>query len=418
MSDALRRLALALIVGLVPPGAAATLRADEPPAEAPVAPEDPADPLSDMPPAPADAPLPAWLEPGARVTYFGGATSLPGIRETLEEEEGDDDARERRWKRRDGSLVPPPDFEAAAGAGFTEYDVVAVNARAIGVTRRTLIFADARMQSVLAVSIDGLVGDRDKIADAWKHPARLRALVEERKPGRVVRRGSYPLDGRDHDAVTVRVSGEGGYFRYTFDLDTGLLLVFSSSTIDETRNLTRITNVRLRGVRKRGLPWAARPMPAWLARLGRMEFAGTQENSLGAGMVPPWKVSATVTIGRWVGDCGIGEYASTVDFGYGRGETTKSPQVYGPARGDPLGIDPAILAKLEPGTKIDEDPITRRVLRVAARDARHASIVEEGPLDGTQYVYETTRGQLVAITARQQQGPALLTVDLRVTGVR
>jgi len=364
---------------------------------------------------------PAWLRPGARATYFSGMATLPGVSTQLVPDENGN------WRDGNGRTYREDQVQGTGGGGYTQYDFVDVSPESIGVMMSIHTFADAGLQQTTQTSAQPLLGDRNGVTDLWVPPAKLRALVEQQGGGLTVRRVKYPLNGRTFDAVVTQSKSDSGYQRYTYDLDTGLLLVFSASStganvatrvggqVQQGAGGTTITSVVLRNVRQVQLPWTGQQAPQWLQAGKRLDYEGSLKNSLMEGTLAPWRYGITVDVAERRGALTIAKLQTRLDYGTGAGPQTQEGQlVYGPASFANLFLDPRALQKLSRGQELDRDPVTGRRLVFVGSDGRTATIAEQGPLDQQSYSYDLQSGVLVATVLQQQQGPATLTTQLQL----
>lgn len=364
---------------------------------------------------------PAWLRPGARATYFSGMATLPGVSTQLVPDENGG------WRDGNGRTYREDQAQGTGGGGYTQYDFVSVSPECLGVMMSIHTFADAGLQQTTQSSASPLLGDRNGLTDLWVPPAKLRAMVEQQGGGLTVRRVRYPLNGRTFDAVVTQSKSDSGYQRYTYDLETGLLLVFSASStganvatrvgdqIQQGAGGTTITSVVLRNVRTVQLPWTGQQAPQWLQPGKRLDYTGSLKNSLMEGTLAPWRYGITVDVAERRGDCTIAKLQSRLDYGNGAGPQTQDFQLlYGPASFANLFLDPRALQKLSRGQELDRDPVTGRRLVFVGSDGRTATIAEQGPLDQQSYSYDLQSGVLVATVLQQQQGPATLTTQLQL----
>lgn len=365
--------------------------------------------------------FPAWLRPGARATYFSGVATLPGVSTQLVPDDNGG------WRDGNGRSYREDQVPGTGGGGYTQYDFVSVTPDCLGVMMSIHTFADAGLQQTTQTSSQPLLGDRNGLTDLWVPPAKLRALVEQQGGGLTVRRVKYPLNGRTFDAVVTQSKSDSGYQRYTYDLDTGLLLVFSASStganvatrvgnqIQQGAGGTTITSVVLRNVRTVQLPWTGQQAPQWLQQGKRLDYAGSLKNSLAEGTLAPWRYGLGLEVTERRGDCTIAKLQSMLDYGTGAGPQTQDFQLlYGPASFANLFLDPRALQRLQRGQELDRDPVTGRRLVFVGSDGRTATIAEQGPLDQQSYSYDLQSGVLVATTLQQQQGPATITTQLQL----
>lgn len=366
---------------------------------------------------------PAWLQAGARVTYYSGSASLPGVRSQLVEHP------EGGWVDGSGRRYREEEVMGTGGAGFTQYDFVNVAPDCLAASMTMFVFAGAQLETVSRSLTQGVVGDANGFTDIWLPPARLAAMEERQTPGLTIVRSTYPIGGRAYDAITTQVTSQTGYVRHTYDLESGLLLAYSSSSVGSSvvtplgdtsttgSGSTTITSVQLRNVRTVHVPWTGQRAPQWLQPGQRLHFAGTQGTSLdGQTVAAPFRYDAQITVDRRLGDCLVAKLTTRLDFGNGMGQDGQSAQVYGPASVSHLFLDPALVPRLQPGHVVDQDPVTGWRIMFVGSDGRYATIGEQGSLEQQTYTYDLQNGALVATAMRQQIGPALIALDLRLQG--
>ncbi|MBL9080001.1 MAG: PDZ domain-containing protein [Planctomycetes bacterium] len=370
-------------------------------------------------PAGAIGDLPAWLRTGARAIYFAGTATLPGVSTQLVP------ADDGSWVDGNGRRYREDAVPSTGGGGLNQYDFVHVAPDCIAANLTSLVYADAGLQTVTRANVMAMVGDANGLADLWLPPAKLRAMAEQESPGQRVRRTRYPLLGRTFDAIVVQTRADSGYQRYTYDLDTGLMLVFSASSTGAAvltpngdraqtgAGATTIATVMLRDLRQLNLPWADQRAPQWLQDGQRFVYTGTLRNSLAEGL-PPWRYEFTAAVQRRAGPAVLAQVTSSVDYGTGQAVPLEGSRVYGPGTVGNLWLDPSKLQGLQAGTVIDRDPTTGWQIAFVGSDGRHATIAEQGPLDQQSYTYDLQSGMLVATASRQQQGPATIAIDLQL----
>lgn len=374
--------------------------------------------------APADSAatgdFPAWLRPGARATYFAGTATLPGV--TTQLVPSDDGG----WVDGNGNRYSEEKVPSTGGGGLNQYDFVHVAPDCVAANMTSLVYADAGLQTVTRAHVLAVVGDGNGLADLWVPPRKLRAMAEQETAGQRVRRMQYPMLGRTFDAIVVQTKGDSGYQRYTYDLDTGLMLVFSASTTGAAvltpngdrastgAGATTIATVMLRDLRQVTLPWTGQRAPKWLQDGQRFVYSGTMRNSLTEGLAP-WRYEFAVQVQRRFGIAALAKVATNVDYGAGPGAPIEGNRVFGPGGFAGLWLDPSKLEGLQAGAVLDRDPTTGWQLTFVGSDGRNATIAEQGPLDQQSYTFALQSGMLVATSSRQQQGPATIAIDLQLT---
>ena len=379
-------------------------------------------------PLPADAAVPEWLKPGTRVTWFVGSAQIPGVSSTLEEDENGnwvDPATNRRYSEQRSA--------GSGGAGFLQMDFVHAGPDGVAAEAHNHMLMDATNGNTMSGFTTGYVGDLSALGDYWVNPARLAQLKVGRDGGVQILRGPYPLEGRVYQSVSIKTTTPSGYTRYTYDVVTGLCLVYSASTvgratqtIDPTSGQVSpgagahtIVHTRLLGVRDLRLPWAAQPMPAWLKQGGRLEYSGTYGTVIPGAEVPPQRLDLAVSIDRLTPGFGVAKLYSRLAPLYGNQPTeSTSDRVVGGALMAPLYIAPAILRRLPADTVLDEDPITRVRTVFAGVQNNVATVVQRGPLESSQFGYDLDSGAMVVSGSQTQQGPATVQIQLRLAGRR
>jgi hypothetical protein len=382
--------------------------------------------LGGVPPAPAGTGLPEWLKTGARATFYAGSATLPGVRTTLVEDD------QGNWVDPQGRRYSPQEQQGTAGAGYTQYDFAHVGDDGIAVHQCSYVFMDAQLQTTVLASSQGLVGDRNQVADIWIHPARLAAMQEQESQGYRVRRLRYPLNNRTYNAISSQTTSQAGYSRATYDLDSGLLLVMTSSflgkatqtpnpdgTSSSGAGATTIASTYLVAVRDLNLPWLRQSLPPAVQAGRQFLYRGTYANSLSEGLLAPWGFLGVIDIERVLGGFATGKLTTQIDYGNGAApQGGSTPRVFGAGVVGPLFIEPRVLQSLQHGQVLDEDQVTGRRAGVLGNDGSSVTIGEQGPLDSGTWTYDLRSGMLVGVGAQQQQGPATITIRAQLQNGR
>ncbi|MBK8095743.1 MAG: hypothetical protein IPK26_01465 [Planctomycetes bacterium] len=364
--------------------------------------------------APDTSGLPPFLRAGTRFAYFSGSKTMPGASaQFVPDDKGGLTINGRNYRQEE--------LEGSAGGGYTIYDVVHASAAGVALQQGSYVYADATLQTVTRAAAVPVVGDTQAVGEIWIHPARLAAMAEEDTPRLRVRRVRYPLDGREYDAITTQLQGPEGYWRNTYDLATGLLLVHTSCAIGKSiltqvganmagagAGSTTVATMRFLGLRELALPWAGQALPEALGAGQRLTYRGEATNSLGQGIVAPWPHLAEFLIEQVNGGFALGRLWTRTDYGAGTPSESQGPIVLGAGQTSPLFIDPAVLRALRPQQRLDQDPLLRRELAVLGVDQGYVTIREHGPLDAVDTTYEQRTGIAVQIVVTQQQGPATI----------
>ncbi len=356
--------------------------------------------------------LPDWLQPGARVTYFQGTATLATAGQILVQDD------KGNWINLMGQKFAEKDNPSSGGAGLFQFTVLAADARVVAAETQTFVVTDAQGGRVTSVATGSLVGTPAALSDYWVSPADLAARPDAKQGGVTVRRMPYAILDRTYDALVAEVRTATTYRRAAYDLRTGLLLVLSTSSVGATGYVpnpngtstlmaggTTISSTILADRRQLSLPWLEDPRPEELARGARLDFRGTYATAVAGSPEVPQALSTSFTIGdagaRWV--LARNAVALTPVLG-GSPQQSVVECAFGSASSLPLWIRPATIARLEPGTVVDEDPATHFRTTFAGVRGDVAVVVQEGPFDRVESAFHVRTGLLVASSSAQQLG--------------
>lgn len=367
--------------------------------------------------------MPPAIAPGVRVTWYLGSATLNGVRSQLVQDD------QGNWvDPQSGQRYSDRENPNAAGAGFLQLTILAADAQGIAGDTRNFVMLDPARGSVTSTVTQGLVGDAETLGEYWIHPRKLAATQEEKTPGHRVARLKYPLEGQVFDAIVFETRNASGYFRNTYDLATGLLLVGSSSTtgasvptvdpngrVSPGSGATTITSMMLRNVRDLQLPWAGAAAPA-LRRGEQRGYTGSYSTQIQGVPEMPMQYSFAVQIESAQRGFVVAKTRSRLESGYSAPQESETTRVFGVPMLAGLFVPPAVLRSLRPEQVLDEDPITRfRTVFAGVQDG-HAVIVEQGPNETNRFAYELASGMLGAMDFRQTNGVGTTVVRLAVTG--
>jgi len=376
--------------------------------------------------APAAVPLPAWLKRGVRVTYLSGSASVPGeTRILMPDPKGD-------WVGPDGRRLAVGEARGTGSMGYHEYTIVAADERTVAADLRMFLLLDPDPAGRCSPrGGSALVGTPDGLDAFWFHPAKLAALRDDNAGGFKVTRGQFPLNGKLYNTLTKEVRGDKGYTRLIYDLETGLQLVHSSSWLGQPTVLagpdgigragapsTMVGTVTLSRVRPLDIPWAQDDFPAW-ADGRRLDYRGIYQTFVPGSPVFEQGMTVSAAFGKagkgWVPVKITTQVAGLIGS---PPIEVANDRAASPMSASPHWISPQTLRKLRAGQVIDDDPVTRFRTTVAAVEANAVVLVEQGPVDRTQAVYDPNTGTLSAITTDQDQGTGRTRVQLRLDAPR
>ncbi len=314
---------------------------------------------------------PTWLREGTRATYYVGSAD-----------------------------------SASAGAGFTQYDVVAKDRRHVVLSARTFfdigggLTANGVPPGVYAPGIGPF----------WIHPDVLVTAEERAGRGVSVLRGPYPIDNVQFQAVRINMQGDAGTNSWVFEEDTGMLLFYSHSLGNE-RGDQFIAQIRFMNLRRVRLPWRATRAPAWVREGTTLRYEGVETTQLvgSPGVAVP---IATVTEhkqveSRWSWTTTT-NYRQGMAFGTVDG-VTGIAQLTGAA-----WLPAQALAAAPRRPLIDKDPMTGAETTFA-RERGMVVLTEEGPTWRNVLAYDGESGLMVYARNESLNGAAVFATELRLT---
>lgn len=338
---------------------------------------------------PADQPVvPEWVVPGARITQYGASSQHTKRNRTRDNRWREEDERERQ--RDIDSGMPMDEVERRArqreeqrasdrrlyntGTGgycFFQYDIVSVTEAGVLMEMRLYLINPAtNNRPELSYAIQTKLYDHATGGGLWMAPDLLRAALEENVPDGVssAYRAPYSIDEHTYDAVALVLDSGDTTIRRVYDTATGIQLY--QSQITDTADLRSHQSTELAGFRVAELPWIGTQYTDWARGLAGFSYEGSfvavMPQTPGLGAIPdnvyPMEVALRVeepaahTLGATVqvGIQGLGPDAPVVE------EVLLSPN-------QRLGmyIAPQVLAGLERGQVLDEDPVIGYTIRVS-----------------------------------------------------
>ena len=377
-------------------------------------------------PAAAAAGPPPGIGPGTRLVYYAASASIPGERTQLVQDQHGvwvDRATGQRWSEQD---VPGP-----AGAGYLVAQVAYLDAQRVALSQRHYLIDPTSGQAMLMPSgAAGTVSHAGCAGDAWVHPLALAALPDMEQSGTRVIRMPYQLGDRTFDAIRIQTATANGFTAYVYDLPSGLLLYFGSSTVGAGgltpqaggtsapgRGSTLLVNGWLRDVQQVEVPWRDAPPPAWVAQFAELDYQGTYTVMTPGSPTFPLPIQERVSVvargAGWVQASADRWMYSPQQAPVGHERTVS---VHGPATVGGLWIAPEALARLTQGQVVERCSVVGVTTSVSAVGADTVTLSEVGPLHRQDLVYDRRSGVLVGSTLVQQVGGTPNVAELRLVG--
>ncbi|MBC7785445.1 MAG: PDZ domain-containing protein [Burkholderiales bacterium] len=416
------------------------------PAPAPAPPQGPRVPLGQAPapmPLPTPQPMPpqidptgvaatarafpAWMKRGTTITLWSGSATIPGATSVLHQDD------KGNWVDPQGNRFSAGDNPGAGGYGFTVMTILDITDTQIAVDARTYTVLDPQSGNAATMSAVGYVGTTESLGDYWINPAKLAREQEMNQGGVRIMRAQYPLNNKMYNVLVYETRNAQGYSRSSYDLETGLLVAGGSSTIVNggftpnpngttaapTTN-TMIAQTFLAEIRDVRLPWSDDPLPNWAAPGAQVNFAGTYISRIpDVPELAPWRYAVNFAFDKPIGRAFSAKQGTLLDYGTGaQPQQGTTDRCIATNYVGTLYISPQTLQTLRPNQVIDEDRRLKRRVMFTGVQGNLASVVDQGPLDTSQYLYDTQSGRLVAINFEMKQGIATISVNVQLVGGR
>lgn len=360
------------------------------------------------------AALPAFLQPGARITFHVGDSVIPGVRSKLVQDENG------RWvDPATGKRYSDNETRGSGGVAFYQVDILHASPNFIAADGRSYLISDQQNNISSPSGAQAVMGDGGTLADIWIHPARLAQIPNNNDPSNRVSRIQYTTGNQTFDAISLASTGADHFSVEIYDLESGLLLSRGTSntgagvtqmgpnnTPIPGGGSTAISHARFVGIRQISLPWAAEPAPDWAVQGRQIDYQGQVRVLTGNTGLPPLP-GQPVTISYQLQQAGQGcvSAASYTRFDNGQGippSEVNGQRCFGSAMVGGLWLAPQIIGQLQEGQVIDEDPITRRRTTFAGMRGGLAVIAEQGPIDLVEYAYNPQDGMLTGSRNTEQ----------------
>ncbi|MFI4996401.1 MAG: hypothetical protein ACHQAQ_11545, partial [Hyphomicrobiales bacterium] len=364
------------------------------------------------------------LQPGMRFTWYGSSASIPGESQQLEPDSNGEWVNQATGQRYGQFDTPGP-----AGAGLAVLDVLAAGPEGFLLNLSQLLIHTDAGNATSFIDSNGLTSGTDGIGDFWVSPARLAALTDTDIGGSRVLHMPYALAGRNYRAVRLQVQGGGGWSQTTFDLDTGLAIV-SSSTAQSGPVLIRDPNNQLAqgagntlmtygqfaGSRQTNLPGKGSTYPDAIRGLRSLTYSGTRGIVIsGSDMqMPPSPIELRYDVSSNPGPYLTARLSMSSFMGL---PATAADRLVPAGTVGSLWMSPNDLAGYRQGELVDQDPISGVQVMAMGRLDNLAVLSARTSLTQYSAGYDLRSGLLTRADLRQQVGPAtdILAVQLMGT---
>lgn len=388
--SAMKRIGLSVMVGLSLATAASAV--------------DP-NPYLELLPALRQAPAPAWVGAGTRLTYYSAVASIPGDRDVFYNDE------DGNWEDGQGNKYRREDTTGFSGHGFTQVDVAALTPTESVLAVRSYGMPNPNSGLVL-LGMASVIGVPGAGGDYWLDPRVLAQVQPVRRPELTVVKLPYPIDGRTYDAIRFQSESNGSRQVQVYDLRTGILLYGSAVTAGDLAGAVTqqgqpagqklLTMSVFKGQRQVPLPWLGQPAPPELATVMSCRYSGSHTMMIPGS--PPMSIPASTALtvtergADWIR---FGQFDSVGGPGMPP-STSQSVRVAGAGQIGGIWLPPTALPQLRKGQVIDTDPISGVTTTVAdnglANQGRTFALIRENcPTFQLDYYYDHETGVLAGL---------------------
>ena len=324
-----------------------------------------------------DAPAPTWLDAGARVTY----------------------------RVESASIAQAADEEGAAGAGYVQNDVVAVEDGLIVSTSK--LYLDRLDGGVLPYGLFPALG-LPGVGDYWLNPSPLAEAEQVAVDDLTVTRHSETFAGERFETVRFDYTPEDAHYVWKYDPESGLLLEYRHDLGGDDAAHRQITIVTFVGLRHLELPWAAARLPDWVCNTNWLRYTGSFVSVVAGDAAPGLDYAVEIDLRdcarRWA------VYDLTSQLTDLPAET--ATRLGGAAQlFDSLWLPPSALDALDAEQVLDRDPITGAEVSAEPDPDGMLTLWEIGDYYSAALTYDDD-GRLVALEQQQQIGLAATIVAL------
>jgi hypothetical protein len=329
-------------------------------------------------PALRDAPAPAWLGPGARVTY----------------------------RVQSASIAQAAGEEGSAGAGYVQNDVVAVEGGLIVATSKLYLDrldGDGVLPYGLFPSL-GLPG----VGDYWLNPAPLAEAEQLAVPDLAVTRHSETFAGERFDTLRFDYTPEDAHYVWKFDPESGLLLEYRHDLGGDDAAHRQITIVTFVGSRQLDRPWAGARRPSWVCRASWLRYSGSFVSVVAGDAGPGLDYAVEIDLRDCAERWAAYDLASRLEDLPAETATRLggAAQLF-----DSLWLPAAALDALDSPQVLDRDPITGAEVNAEPNPDGTLTLWETGDYYSAALTYDED-GRLVALEQQQQIGLAETIITL------
>jgi hypothetical protein len=369
---------------------------------------------------------PAWLKPGARLSFYSASATVGGdFHYFVPDEKGG-------WVTPDGKYWDQKENLGGSGEGLIQLDAAVVGSERALFNLRMFLIAqqDVGGKQILPRAVSVAVGPVAACEDYYVNPAALAGLQAAKHDHLTILPMPYTLDGHTYDCVSFKYQTDTAYTCSIYDKATGIMLASAASVAAGNNDKfgskggTNLMVARFKGLRQRDVSWAEAPAPGWLHTVRRMTGSGTYTVTMANTPQFPLAVDVVNDVDERGSDWFLFHQTSTIAMAQGMPpQTSTAVMLAGPAQIGGLWMAPAALTRFTAGQVLDSDPLIGTRTSVVAVRGNLVQIREAGGSHVIDFLYDSGSGQLQRVrqsetTNNMAAGAVTTTVDVRMTGAQ
>jgi len=331
----------------------------------------------------AQAPAPAWVREGVRITY----------------------------RLESATIAQDPDQKSSAAAGYLQYDIVAIDGSAVVSSVKMYLDTDSgAVQPSIVMAARGRPG----IGDYWLNPGVLAKAGQVASDELKVISGPATIGTKSYQVVRFEYHPKEQAAEYIWMVDpkTGLLLYYRYAIGAEDAASRQTGIMTFVQQRQLPVPWQAAAAPDWLTPDGYLAYEGEYAVEIPGSPATslPYTVVARVTqtSERWTDfqltDSLSGSTNSSVERVTGVAQLT-----------DGLWLPPEAIASLQDGQVLDQDPVTGDQLTASVNPDHTVTLTEAGAGYQSALTYSAHDGKLVGFESQSIVGIATIRITMQLS---
>ena len=217
--------------------------------------------------------VPAWVTPGARLTYEVMTGSLSVSLNGFDPDENGD------WMNKETKQKLSKDRTGHSSHGLIQPTVVGMDGQVVALAQPFYLFDGQGQVPILNAALDSLV-TADTGGDFWMHPNK-QAILRQQGQARATQ---WRVGNQTVPATTLVIASATGKTFWAYDQQNGRLLylsrlsregpAFRDHSMRQPDSVSFSTFLRFVGARQMNLPWVQAPLPQWAQAMQMLSYRG------------------------------------------------------------------------------------------------------------------------------------------------